>query len=89
MFSRYEVKGRSMEPSLREGDRVLLLRTKNMKKGDVVVFAAAGRDCIKRVASVTRSSFFVEGDNKAESTDSRHYGAIHKKQVIGKVVWRY
>ncbi|MBI2574356.1 S26 family signal peptidase [Candidatus Woesearchaeota archaeon] len=89
MIARYEIKGGSMEPGLKEGDRVLLLRTKNMKKGDVVVFSAAGRDCIKRVSSVARSSFFAEGDNKQESTDSRHYGAIHKKQVVGKVFWRY
>ncbi len=78
-----------MEPFLKEGDRVLLLRTKNIKKGDIAVFAAAERDCIKRVASVTRSSFFAEGDNKQESTDSRHYGGLSKAQVVGKVLWRY
>ena len=89
MFSRYEVKGRSMEPFFSEGDRVLLLRTKNIKKGDIAVFSTPERDCIKRVAAVKDDEFFVEGDNKAASTDSRHYGTVNKEQVVGKVLLKY
>jgi len=31
--------------------------------------------------------YFVLGDNKQESTDSRHFGWIKKKQIIGQVIW--
>lgn len=89
MIARYEVKGSSMLPSLKEGDRVLLFRTKNIKKGDIVVFSAAGRDCIKRVAAVSGDSFFAEGDNNLHSTDSRDYGEVKKRQVLGKVLAKY
>jgi type IV secretory pathway protease TraF len=30
----------------------------------------------------------VEGDNKKESIDSRNFGFINKKNIIGKVVFK-
>ncbi len=89
MIARYEVKGRSMEPSFKDGDRALLLKTKNIKKGDVVVFSTQERECIKRVSAIKENGLYVEGDNKSQSTDSRHYGAIKKEQVVGKLIMKY
>ena len=34
-------------------------------------------------------SFFLQGDNTLESTDSRSYGAIKLDQIIGKVTSRF
>lgn len=89
MFARYEVKGSSMRPTLKEGDRVLLLKTKKVKKNNVIVFSMPERECIKRVTAVNSNRLFVEGDNKSESTDSTSYGEIKREQVIGKVVMNY
>lgn len=35
-----------------------------------------------------RDEYFVMGDNRARSTDSRNYGAIGRRQIEGKVVFR-
>ena len=32
--------------------------------------------------------YFVMGDNRVHSTDSRHYGAVHRSQIYGRVVCR-
>ena len=32
--------------------------------------------------------YFVMGDNRAHSTDSRQYGPVHRAQIIGKVLCR-
>ena len=32
--------------------------------------------------------YFVMGDNRAHSTDSRQYGPVHRAQMIGKVLCR-
>ena len=39
--------------------------------------------------SIPEGSYFVMGDNRGNSQDSRHYGTIQKKDIIGKVVYRY
>ncbi|MEM7393951.1 MAG: S26 family signal peptidase, partial [Verrucomicrobiota bacterium] len=39
---------------------------------------------------LAEDEFCVLGDNPETSVDSRHYGAIHRKEIIGKVtriVW--
>ena len=38
---------------------------------------------------VPQGSVFLVGDNRAESCDSRVFGAIPKHDVVGKVVFRY
>ncbi|MBI3033802.1 S26 family signal peptidase [Candidatus Woesearchaeota archaeon] len=78
-----------MEPAFRQGERVLLFKTRKVKIGDVIVFSNPGMDCIKRVCAINGDSLFVEGDNKLHSTDSRDYGAVRKEQVIGKVILNY
>ena len=32
---------------------------------------------------------WVEGDNKSESTDSRHWGVVHDHEFRGVVLFRY
>ena len=50
---------------------------------------------VKRVIRVDESNesnetkFWVEGDNKANSTDSRSWGALDSSEVIGKLIFRY
>ena len=53
---------------------------------------------VKRVTQVSGSSkasdaikneIWVEGDNKANSTDSRSWGALDSSEVIGKLMFRY
>ena len=47
---------------------------------------------IKRIDSInstTEKEFYVLGDNKADSYDSRKFGYIKKELIIGKAVLRY
>ena len=36
--------------------------------------------------NIPEESYFVAGDNLYHSTDSRHFGAVNKDNIIGKVV---
>lgn len=83
------VTGRSMEPTLVEGQLLSCNMSrkaiKGIKVGDIVVCKHDNRFIIKRVTRVFDQAYFVIGDNKAHSTDSRNYGAIPKKDVVGVI----
>ncbi|MEW5817420.1 MAG: signal peptidase I, partial [Spirochaetota bacterium] len=36
-----------------------------------------------------KDEYFIIGDSRAESNDSRYWGPVHFSQIIGKVVFRY
>lgn len=82
------VKENSMSPFLKTRDRVLVIRFLKPKIGDVVVFKFNKRYYIKRVAQIKDNEYFVTGDNKKESVDSRRFGWIDKKDIIGKVIYK-
>ena len=77
-----------MSPYLKPEDLAIIWRTKDVKKNDVVVFDRSGDYFIKRVADIKEDKFFLEGDNKKESVDSRKFGWISKQQIIGKVIYK-
>lgn len=83
------VKGRSMEPTLVEGEYLSCNTSRKARKsinvGDIIVFKKNGYAVIKRVTKIFRNAYFVVGDNKNHSTDSRQYGSISYKDVIGVV----
>ena len=82
------VEGLSMIPSLAPGERVLVRYGADFTIGDIVLVDRGERIDIKRVTRIEDSHIFVEGDNTAVSTDSRHYGAINRDTIIAKVIWR-
>ena len=94
-FERFAVEGESMLPAYRPGDWLLVdtraFAGRMPRVGEVVVARDprhATRRLIKRVKSVDiHGNIWLEGDNPAASTDSRHFGAV--EQVIGLVRWRY
>lgn len=94
-FVRFAVEGESMSPAYRPGDWLLVdtraFRKRLPRVGEVVVARDprhATRKLIKRVKSVDpQGNFWLEGDNAAMSTDSRHFGAV--EQVVGLVRFRY
>lgn len=90
-LARFRVEDISMEPTLKAGDYVIVNKLsylfKKPSRGDIIVFKHPnnGRFLIKRIAEVKDSEFLVLGDNKEFSTDSRHFGAIDRNLVVGKV----
>ena len=88
------VKGCSMQPSLNPNDRVLVKRWSPghpLPLDQVVVIRHPQRPelrLIKRLMRCENSKFWLEGDNPAESTDSRQLGWFRPAQMIGVVVGR-
>ena len=80
-----------MEPSFRNGDKVLAsfipYLFKKLQINDVVVFQDNKNNIfIKRIKKIKDKKFFVEGDNKNDSLDSRRLGYINKYQILGKII---
>jgi signal peptidase I len=79
-----------MQPTYRENDNVIvsslpLLFTKP-KKGDVVVFEKFSKYYVKRIKSIKNGKYFIVGDNKKDSQDSRRFGSVNPSQIKGKVI---
>lgn len=82
----YRVAGDSMLPTYRPGDTLLGLRWFRPRPGQVVVALEKGRPLIKRITAIVDPAITLTGDNPAASTDSRHFGPVHKNQLIAKII---
>ena len=89
---RVEVAGSSMAPLLLPGDRLLVVSLLRLRVGDVVALRDprdAGRVLVKRVASLRGGTVEVLGDNAAASTDSRTFGPVPLRALLGRAVLCY
>ena len=88
---RLTVEGESMRPGFAPGDRLLAVGPWRLRPGQVVALRDPrdGRMLVKRVAAVRDDAIEVRGDNAAASTDSRHFGPVPRRLVVGRVVYRY
>jgi len=83
------VHGRSMLPSLREGDRLLVLHGGRPRPGrPVVVRLPDGVVAVKRAVRRDPEGWWVEADNGDEGVDSRQVGAIGDERVVARVLMR-
>lgn len=142
LFLPTTVMGASMSPTFQDQDRIIVSRTSDIERFDMIVFDAPDSDeyYIKRVIGlpgdsiemeddvlyvngkvyeepyleenkaqslqtkltydftlkeltgttiVPPNSFFVMGDNRAKSSDSREFGYITEDSVIGEVKFRF
>ena len=64
-----------------------IIRWAQPKAGEVVVFyTPTGELAVKRCTLIEGKNFFAEGDNGLASYDSRAYGFVPIKNIIGKVL---
>lgn len=88
-----EVRGRSMHPTLRPGDRLLAVRaTRPPRVGEVVLALDprdAGRELVKRVAAIGPDGVTLHGDNPTLSSDARTFGALPADAVRWRIAFRY
>lgn len=82
------IEGRSMLPSCRPGNLALFVRRRHLRPGDIVMARHNGLDKIKRIRIVRGQRLWLEGDNPAFSTDSRHFGWLPKRQILGVMIYQ-
>jgi signal peptidase I len=81
------VRGRSMEPTLRDGDRLLVRYGVTPRPGRLVVVRLPDRPVsVKRATRRVGDDWWVERDNPDEGVDSWLVGAVAERDVIA-VVW--
>lgn len=88
---KFKIKGNSMNPTFREGNVVLVNRFSYFlgrpKIGDLIILKRR-QYIIKRIKKIEDDKYFVVGDNRKESTDSREFGWVSKKEIVGKVFFK-
>ena len=81
-----------MCPTLVPGDRLVVVRTCRVRRGDLVAVPdprERGRTIVKRVDLVDGDSVTVLGDNPRASTDSRVFGPVDRRELRGRAIYRY
>ncbi len=93
MIQMLKVTGESLSPFFLEGDFVVVSKIpfvlRQIKAGDIVVFRhPVYGTMIKQVETISPDGeqLFVLGTHP-ESTDSRQFGPLQRRQLIGKVIW--
>lgn len=85
----YRVAEQSMEPSIEEGAYIVVNRNYwRLARGDAVVLKdpESSAVLVKRISSISGSRIFVIGDNRALSRDSRNFGEVGRRDLVGKVM---
>lgn len=84
------VRGRSMEPTLRDGDRLLVRYGRPPRAGQVAVVRLPGRAgwSVKRVSHQDGEGCWVERDNQAEGVDSWLVGVVPGQDVLAVALLR-
>jgi nickel-type superoxide dismutase maturation protease len=89
---KYVCEGKSMNPTLKDGEVVLVDREAAFGVGDIVIAKhpfEQNNEVVKRIERINeRGDYFLVGDNLEESSDSRHFGAVAREYIKGKVVAR-
>ena len=86
------VAGDSMAPTYLAGDWLVVFWGGAFRKGQVVLVERENQPgvfLLKRVVGPLEAKIWVEGDNKMESTDSRHWGAIDQNEIVASVLFRF
>ncbi len=92
LISRFKISGHSMMPTYAENDSVIASSIPywifKPKKKDVVVFEKYNRLYIKRIKTIKDGKYFLVGDNKKDSLDSRRFGSVLRNQIKGKIIYK-
>lgn len=80
-----------MEPSILDGQKILMSNIpyfwRNPRVGDIVAFKFKDKIFVKRIKSIDKGKYFLEGDNKKDSLDSNKLGDISRRNILGKIIY--
>lgn len=84
------VRGRSMEPTLHDGDRLIVRYGGRPRPGRVAVVRLPGRSdlAVKRIGWRDTNGWWVERDNLREGVDSWQVGAVAPDGVVAVALAR-
>ena len=92
LLTTLRIVGPSMEPTLTNGDLVLVARSRTYRSGQILVVEHPHRPDLLLVKRCVRvmdgGQVWIEGDNPQASDDSRDFGAVPRQQVRGRVLLR-
>lgn len=89
-LGRVLVRGRSMQPTLRDGDQLLVRYGGRPRVGRLAVVRLPHSPLsVKRLAFRDRDGWWVERDNPLEGVDSWQVGAVPEEDVVAVVLLRY
>ncbi len=93
LLHKYICEGESMNPTLGFDEVVLVDKeASRFDIGDIVVAKhpiEQNSEIVKRIQRINeRGHYFLVGDNPDDSNDSRHFGAVTREYIKGKVVAR-
>ena len=87
-----KVRGESLSPEFQQGDFVLVSKIPFLfvppSPGDVIAFRQPGYGLlIKRIQNLSMDGGVNVIGNHPDSIDSRVFGAVRQKDILGKVIW--
>jgi nickel-type superoxide dismutase maturation protease len=92
-LKRFIVQDTSMRPALEPGDRLFVASWLRPRPGDVVVVRDPEQPAIflvKRIAiREPNGDLVLHADNPNVSRDSRHFGPVPRRLLVGRVIYRY
>jgi signal peptidase I len=93
LLARLKIIGHSMEPQIKNGETILVSKIpywfKTPQINDIVAFKdSSEKILVKRIVKIENRRYFVEGDNKRDSLDSRKFGDISKDKIIGEIIFK-
>ena len=93
LLAKFRIVGHSMEPGIKNEEAVLVSSIPYWFKvpqiSDIVAFKDNnGKILIKKISKIQNGEYFMKGDNKDDSWDSRQFGYIQRRQIIGEVIYK-
>ncbi len=83
-FRIYKVMTGSMEPTIKISDTILIKKSNNYKKNDIVTYKDSSNEYVThRIISVNNDSIITKGD--ANNTEDN---PIKEKEIIGKMIFK-
>ena len=102
-FHPSQIIGKSMDPTLRDQSIHFIGPVLHPKVGDIVTLQLVGKDysLVKRVVAgpgdavihqgetiiLGTDEYYVLGDNRDASTDSRIFGPVHRSEITGQLLF--
>ncbi len=82
-----------MSPTLNNQDNVIISKLPYLFKkpsiNDIVAFIYKNKVFIKRIRGFENNEYFLEGDNKSDSFDSKKFGTVSEGKILGKVIYKF